>query len=88
MAFHDFIEKKPKSSKVYQFVLVVVDKFSNCLWTVPLKKADKRQKLHLNTFSKLYKKLKSMEADDGRESLEKILTAFRNLNNIKKLGHF
>ena len=74
----------PENNRRYRFVLVIIDNFSKCGWTVPLKNKNAQT---IKDSSEIIlitsKKPNSIETDRGIEFYKNIFQNFLNSNNIK-----
>ena len=81
----DLIDYDPKNNKVYRYVLVVLDIFSNFGWTVPLK--NKNAITIKDSFENILigskRQPNLIETDRGKEFYNNIFQDFLNKNNIK-----
>ena len=66
----------PENNRVYRFLLVVIDKFGNFLWTIPLK--NEIAQIVKESFEKITinskRKSKLIETDDGKEFVNRIIS--------------
>ena len=75
----------PKTDKGYRYLLVVIDNFSNFVWTITLK--NKYAQSKTDVFSQIAKTSKRkpnlLETDDSRDYFNEIFNEFSN-NIIKR----
>ena len=75
----------PKNKRGYKYVFVVIDKFSKCGWTVPLKNKNSQtiKDSFENILSNSKRKPNLIESDRGKEFYNNIFQDFLNKNEIK-----
>ena len=65
----DMIDYKISNNKGFRYIFVIIDKFSKCLWCIPLK--DRNIQTITNEFSKILATSKrrrlKIESDKGKE---------------------
>ena len=86
--FLDILDMKdygPKNNRGYRYVLVIIDIFSNFVWTVPIKKkkAPTITKSIENILISSRRKPNINESDRGKEFYNNFFQDFSNKNNIK-----
>ena len=86
----DMNDYNPKKNKGYRYILVVIDNFSKFGWTRSLK--NKYSQSLADAFSEIIKSLNRkpshLEADDGKEYVNKTFNEFLNNNNIKRYSRY
>ena len=82
----DLKDYGPKNNRGYRYVLVVIDNFSNYIWTIPLKnkKAQSVKDAFENILKSSRRKPNLIESDDGSQFVGKFFTNLLNTKNIQR----
>ena len=82
LAILDLKDYGPKNNRGYRYVLAIIDNFSKCVWTVPLK--NKNVQTVKDSFENIIvnskRKRNLIETDRGKEIYIKIFRNFLNKN--------
>ena len=83
----DMVDYKISNNKGFRYIFIIIDKFSKCLWSIPLK--NKKSQTITNEFSNILTQSKrrplKLESDRGSEFYNSI---FQNFIKYKSMHHF